>query len=131
MAFFHDLVVAETGEKSETFHLEKSALRPLVDVGRALGLASDCVLEGSTLDRLALAREAFPASEAIFREAAEAFRVMLFHQNRAGLRHGHGGTEISPADLSHHDRQVLKSGFRAIARLLEYTAECNWLEPAS
>jgi len=30
--------------------------------------------------------------------------------------------------LSRHDRQVLKTGFRSILRLLEFTAEWEWLE---
>lgn len=127
LAFFRDLVVDEAGGRSETFELEKSALRPLVDVGRVFGIAGGCVLAGSTLERLELARKALPDHEAVFREAGEAFRIMLFHQSRAGLRHGHGGNEIPPADLSHHERQVLKSGFRAIARLVQLAGEGEWI----
>jgi len=128
LAFFEDLVVDEAGERSATFQLERSALRPLVDVGRVFGIAGGCVLAGSTVERLALAREELPDHEAVFREAGEAFRLMLFHQSRAGLRRGHGGTEIPPADLSHHERRVLKSGFRAIARLVQFAGEGTWIE---
>jgi hypothetical protein len=35
-----------------------------------------------------------------------------------------------PSLLSHYDRQVLKSGFRSILRLLEFTADGAWLEAA-
>ena len=34
-------------------------------------------------------------------------------------------TELPPALL--YDRQILKSGFRAIHRLLEFTADPQWL----
>jgi len=127
LAFFEDLVVDEAGERSDTFQLERSALRPLVDVGRVFGIAGGCVLAGSTIERLGLARRELPDHEAVFREAGEAFRLMLFHQSRAGLRRGHGGTEIPPADLSHHERRVLKSGFRAIARLVQFAGEGAWI----
>ena len=63
-----------------------------------------------------------------FREAAEALRIVLYHQARAGIRHNTNGSELSPASLSRYDRQVLKSCFRSIAHLLEFTAECEWLE---
>ena len=40
---------------------------------------------------------------------------------------GTPGAELPPALLSRHDRQVLKSGFRSILRLLEFTADRSWL----
>jgi len=127
LSFYRDLVVEETGERHATFHLERSGLRPLVDVGRVFGIATGKLLGGSTLERFGLARVGLPDHEAVFREASDTLRVMLFHQARSGLRRQDGGTDILPAGLSHHDRQVLKSGFRATARLLEFTAACEWL----
>jgi hypothetical protein len=35
---------------------------------------------------------------------------------------------LPPALLSRHDRHVLKSGFPAIHRLLEFTADPKWLD---
>jgi hypothetical protein len=35
---------------------------------------------------------------------------------------------LPPALLSRYDRQILKSGFRSILRLLEFTADPKWLE---
>ena len=128
LTFFRDLVVEETGRESDVFYLERSALRPLVDVGRVLGLASGQILGASTLERIALAGRRFPEHEVLLREAAETLRVVLFHQGRAGIRRQNDGSELPPALLSRYDRQVLKSGFRSILRLLEFTAECGWLE---
>jgi hypothetical protein len=81
----------------------------------------------STLERLAAAREVLPDHEQIFREAADTFRVVLWQQGRVGISQGTSGAELPPALLSRHDRQVLKSGFRAISRLLEFTADRRWL----
>ncbi len=85
-------------------------------------------LGDSTLERFAHARERLPRNESIFREAADSLRVMLYHKARAGIRRQDGGAELDPASLSRYDRQVLKSGFQSILRLLEFTAECRWLE---
>jgi hypothetical protein len=55
-------------------------------------------------------------------------RVVLYHQARAGLRMGSSGAALPLSILSRHDRQVLKSCFRSIHSLLEFTASCDWLE---
>ena len=128
LAFFRDLVVEDTGEQTGVLHLERSALLPLVDVGRVFAIDAGRFFSGSTLERFALARERLPRNESIFREAADSLRVMLYHKARAGIRRQDGGAELDPASLSRYDRQVLKSGFQSILRLLEFTAECRWLE---
>ena len=126
LAFFRDAVVEEGGSRQEVFHLERSALRPLVDVGRVFGLAVGRVFETSTLARLDAARAVFTADDATLREAADTLRVLLYHQARYGLRRQDGGNEIAPDALSGYDRQVLRSGFRSILRLLERTAAMSW-----
>jgi CBS domain-containing protein len=130
LTFFRDLVVDEAGEQAGVFHLEQSALQPLVDAGRVLGIVAGQALGASSLERFALARTAMPEHESIFREAAETLRVMLYHQGRAGIRQRDGGAELSPALLSRYDRQVLKSGFRSILRLLEFIEGRRWMEAA-
>lgn len=130
LAFFRDAVVEESGERSATLDLKRSALRPLVDVGRVFGIAAGRALGGSTLERFRLARTLVPEQESVFREAAQTLRVVLYEQARAGIRQQDGGWNLNPARLSHHDRQVLKSGFRSIHRLLEFTAAGQWMEAA-
>jgi hypothetical protein len=51
---------------------------------------------------------------AVFREASETLAVVLYQQARAGIRMHTDGSELPPALLTRHDRQVLKSGFRSI-----------------
>jgi CBS domain-containing protein len=94
------------------------------------GIAAGRVLGGSTQERFRLARTLLPEQESIFREASETFRVVLYQQARSGIRQNSSGSQLSPAMLSHHDRQILKSGFRSILRLLEFTAAGRWLEAA-
>jgi CBS domain-containing protein len=126
LAFFRDAVVEETGEESRTLHLWRSALLPLVDVGRVFAIEAGQVGGHSTLERFAFARERHPACASIFREAADSLRVMLYHLARTGIRRQDGGADLDPASLSRYDRQVLRSGFASIHRLLEFTAGGEW-----
>ncbi len=128
LTFFRDLVIEESGEQTDTFRLENSALQPLVDVARVFSLACGTPLGASTRGRFEQARLLLPAQASLFREAAETMRVVLFHQTRAGLRLRSSGAVLPLSILSRHDRQVLKSGFRSIHNLLAFTAPCDWLE---
>jgi CBS domain-containing protein len=126
LTFFQDAVVDEAGELTTVFLLERSALRPLVDVGRVFGMAAKQVLGTSTQERFALARTLLPDHQSIFREASETLRVLLWQQARIGIGQGTSGSELPPALLSRHDRHVLKSGFRSILRLLEFMGHSSW-----
>ncbi len=127
LTFFKDDVVDRVGEHSAVFRLEHSALLPLVDVGRVFGMAARKVMGRTTLERLATARGLLPEHEAIFRDASETLRVVLWQQARVGISQGTAGFELPPALLSRYDRQVLKGGFRSILRLLEFTADREWI----
>ena len=128
LTFFQDAVVDDSGEQTAVFRLERSALRPLVDVGRVFGMAARQVMGTSTLDRFAVARSLLPVHEAVFRDASQALRVVLWQQGRIGISQGTTGSDLPPALLSRHDRHMLKSGFPAIQRLLELTSDPAWLD---
>jgi CBS domain-containing protein len=128
LTFFQNAVVEESGEESPIFRLDHSALRPLVDVGRVFGFAAKRVFGTSTLERLAMATHLLPEHQSIFREASETLRIVLWLQGRIGIGQGTDGAELPPSVLSRHDRHLLKSGFRSIHRLLEFTADSSWLE---
>ncbi|MGH2670254.1 MAG: putative nucleotidyltransferase substrate binding domain-containing protein, partial [bacterium] len=121
LTFFQDLVVELDGARTQTLDIRRTALDPLVDVGRVFGLARQEIAVTATLERLARAGESLPDHEALFRAAAEAFRVALYQQGHAGLREASDGLNIRPAMLSRVDRQLLKSAFRSIHQLLEFT----------
>ena len=127
LTFYEDAVVDSAGDYVATFKLDESALRPLVDVGRVFGMAAGSALGRSTLERLETARTLLPDHEDIFREAAVTFRTVLWQQARVGITQGDSGAELAPALLSRHDRHLLKSGFRSILRLIQFTAGREWL----
>lgn len=127
LTFFQDAVVDESGEQTAIFRLEHSALAPLVDVGRVFAMAAGKVMGSSTLERFATARRLLPEHGSIFREASDMLRVVLWQQGRIGISQGTNGSELPPALLSRFDRQKLKGGFRSILRLLEFTADPQWL----
>jgi CBS domain-containing protein len=128
LTFYQDAVIEQSGEQSTVFRLEHSALRPLVDLGRVLGMAARDVMGTSTLDRFAGARRLLPAHEAIFRDAADTLRIVLWQQGRVGISRGSDGAELPASLLSRHDRLVLKSGFPVIQRLIEFVAGPGWLD---
>ena len=127
LTFFQNAVVDGVGEHDLTFRLEHSALRPLVDVGRVFALAARDALGRSTIERFAIARGMLPEQDAIFRDAADTLRIVLWQQGRVGISQGTAGAELPAALLSRYDRQALKSGFPVIQRLLEFTADLGWL----
>ena len=128
LTFVADEVVEESGERSEMFAMQDRGLSPIVEVGRVFAIASGRALGLSTLEKLELARSRRPVSELVFRDAMETLRVMLYLQARTGLRLHTSGAEILPAQFSRMDRQALKSGFRSIHNLLEFTVKQLWTE---
>jgi CBS domain-containing protein len=127
LTFFEDAVVDTFGEQSAVFHLEGTALRPLVDVARVFALAAGTAIGRSTIERFAAARRLLPEQAALFQEAADTFRVVLRQQGRVGITEGTSGIDLPPSLLSRHDRHVLKSGFRSILQLLQFTADRAWI----
>ncbi len=128
LTFFRDQVVDESGQHQDVFRLEQTVLRPLSDVARVFGIASGRALAGSTLERFEFARSFLPAQTLLFKQAADSLRVALHLQANIGIRLGNDGADIPPEWLSRQDRQTLKTGFRTILRLLEFTAGLQWLE---
>lgn len=128
LIFFRDLVIEDYGARGDVFRLESSALQPLADVARVLGIFSGKALGASTRERFGRAARLLPGHETVLAEATETMRVVLFHQARAGLRQGSGGERLPLSQLSRQDRRVLKSGFRSIHNLLQFTASCDWME---
>jgi CBS domain-containing protein len=128
LTIFQDAVVDDMGERSALFQLDRHALTPLVDVARVYGIAAGRLLGGSTRERFVMACGLLPAHAALFHEAADTLSLILWLQGRIGIRQGTGGAELPAALLSRLDRQVLKSGFRVIQRLIEQTANYDWLD---
>jgi CBS domain-containing protein len=127
LSFYEDAVVEHSGEVTSVFRLQRNVLQPLVDLGRVFGMAAGTAMSSSTFERLAAARRLLPEHERIFREAAEALRVVLWQQGRVAISQGTVGAELPPSAMSRHDRHLLKSTFPVIQRLIEFAAEPSWL----
>ena len=127
LTFFQDAVVEKSGEERSVFRLEETALNPLVDVGRVFGIAAGKAFGTSTLDRFAIASRLLPGDAAIFEEASITLRTVLWQQGRVGLAQRSSGAELPPALLSSYDRQILRTGFQSILRLLEWFDDLEWV----
>ena len=127
LTFFQDAVVDESGEQTAVFRLEHSALQPLVDVGRVFGMAAK---QGArhVHARALRARPDAAARARIDLPRGRPRRCASCSGSRraSGSARAPSGSELPPALLSRHDRHVLKSGFRSILRLLEFTGNSPW-----
>jgi CBS domain-containing protein len=128
LTLYRGLVVDEAGRQAEELEIERNAIRPLVDVGRAVGLAAGRLFDCSTSERFQTAAASTPEERALFEEAAGALQLALYHQAREGIRRSSDGAVLDPAVLSRYDQQLLKRSFRSILRLLEYASRAFTLE---
>jgi CBS domain-containing protein len=128
LSFYEGAVVEHSGEYTDVFRLQRNVLQPLVDLGRVFGMAAGDVMATSTLERFAAARRFLPAHERIFREAADALRIVLWQQGRVGISQGSVGAELPASLLSRSDRHMLRSAFPVIQELIEFTANPAWLD---
>jgi len=123
LGFYQGLVVDDSGEETERLDLRSSALYPLTDAVRALSLLDGFQSGRSTFDRLESASRRFPEKLMLFEEAAEAYKVALYHRAQAGLHNNTDGGVVHVSALSKFDQQLLKTSFRAILELLEFAQE--------
>lgn len=122
MTFFQGLVIDSEGAQTETLDLGVLALGPLVDAARVHALASGSLQAKSTLQRLDLAARSRPQGNEVFREAGAAFRVVSRHAMLAAMKHPLGRPVVAPAHLSKIEQRLLKTSFRSIQSLIEFTS---------
>ncbi len=122
LTFYRGLVVEEGGGLTGELHISRNAIRPLVDVGRALGLAAGRPFNSSSSERFAAAGIAGTGHQGLLEDSTEALQVALFYQAREAARRFSDGAILDPATLSRYDQQLLKRSFRTILRLLEFGA---------
>jgi CBS domain-containing protein len=128
LTFFRGLVVNDEGVYDHTLDLQRATVQPIVDMARALSLDGGC-RKTSTLDRLAGALTASGDDDHLLSEAAAAFRTALYHRARNGISNGTDGTRVDPSKLTRFEQNLLKSGFRTVLQLMEYTAGHYGLSP--
>ena len=122
MNFFRRLTVDDAGAYSDVLDLQRAALQPLVDLARALALGHGIYTAKGTLDRLAAMAARVDGADALIAEAAEAFRIALYHRARNGFTNDNDGSRVDPTKLTRLEQNLLKSGFRTVLQLMEYIA---------
>lgn len=115
LTFYRGIVLDLDGGERESLDLASTALEPISDAARVFALGQLSLTTASTLERLESAATTMPQHGRVLREAAEAFRIVLYHQSVAGM------PIIRPASLSKYDQRLLKTAFASILQLLELT----------
>jgi CBS domain-containing protein len=115
LTFFRGMVLELDGGRRDSFDIAGSVVDPIADAARVFALARRRLSPAGTLERLEAAALDFPAAAPVFREAAAAFRVGLYHQTLAG------SCRIEPSKLGRYDQRLLKTAFSSIQHLLELT----------
>ena len=130
LTFFEDAVVDRSGEQSRRFASSRRRCgRSSTSDGCSGWRRGACY---GHVDARAFRGRARRCCRSTRRSSAK--RRYAAHRalaaGRVGISQGTAGSELPPALLSRHDRHVLKSGFRSILRLLEFTADSGWLDRA-
>jgi CBS domain-containing protein len=128
LTFFRGLVVDGEGGYTEVLDLQRATLQPVVDVARALALDAGRQAP-TTLDRLTVLSPEEEEAALLIRETAAAFRTALYHRARTGYTTGTDGSRVDPARLTRLEQNLLKTGFRTVLRLMEYTGRRYGLSP--
>jgi signal-transduction protein with cAMP-binding, CBS, and nucleotidyltransferase domain len=115
LTFFEGLVVDLDGGRRESFDIEAALVGPVADAARVFALSRQRLAHTSTLERLELAIVDYPQGEAVLREAADAFRIGMYHQTLAA------GRMVHPRKLSKSDQSLLKTAIASVGRLLAFT----------
>lgn len=123
LTFFRGLVVDDDGRYTETLDLQRATLQPVVDLARALALDAGIEQPVGTLERLQALEPENEAARALVSETIAAFRNALFYRMRAGLAGHSDGTQVEPSNLTRLEQNLLKSGFRTVLQLMEYTGK--------
>jgi CBS domain-containing protein len=117
LGFFRNFVLIRGGEHNHQFDLKHSGVVPIIDIARVYALAAG-IKEVNTRDRLLAEREASALSSSGARDLIEVFEFIsitrLRHQARQ-IRDGRAADNfMSPADLSHFERNHLKDAFNVV-----------------
>jgi CBS domain-containing protein len=123
LTFFRGLVIDDDGRYTETLDLQRATLQPVADLARALALDAGIDHPVGTLDRLQALTPDDQAAETLIAETCAAFRNALFFRTRAGLSSHSDGSQLDPGKLTRLEQNLLKSGFRSVLQLMEYTGK--------
>jgi signal-transduction protein with cAMP-binding, CBS, and nucleotidyltransferase domain len=122
LTVFHGVVLDIDGAEHQELNLTEFVIDPISDAARVFALSQPGTPVG-TLGRLGAASLHSPGNAAVFENAAEAFRIALYHQTIAGT------PVIAPSTLGKLDQRTMKTAFSSILRLLELTTSTFVVSP--
>ena len=130
LTFFRNFVVERSGEHKDQFDLKSRAMRPLTDAARVLILRARRGNINNTLKRYEALAQIEPQNAELYREAAEAYEVLIRLRAVLGLKRGDSGRFVKPSELTRVQRLLLRNSFtpvREIQQLLELRFQLNFL----
>ena len=120
LGFFRTLVVERTGEHREQLDLKSYGTSPIVNAARLFALDAG-VEHTNTVDRLTALQSLSYADAELLRELQEAFEFLTLMRLDNQLQQARRGEPlsnyISPAKLTHLQRNSLKEAFHTITRV--------------
>lgn len=117
LTFFRSFVVEKSGAHKDTFDLKARAMMPLADAARVLILGSRVGQVNNTFRRFEKLADLEPQNGELYRQAGEAYELLMRFRALRGLRVGDSGRYLDPADLSKLERLNLRHCFQPIRQL--------------
>ena len=114
LGFFRDFVVEKSGEHRDKFDIKMRAMMPLVDISRLLILSHRIVGVNNTFKRFEKLAELEPQNGQLYKEAGEAYEILMRMRALEGLRSSNSGRFIVPKSLGKIQRQLLRNAFEPI-----------------
>ncbi|MTB51066.1 DUF294 nucleotidyltransferase-like domain-containing protein [Lewinella sp. W8] len=130
LTFFRNFVVERSGEHKDQFDLKARAMRPLTDAARVLILEARKGQVNNTFRRYETLAELEPQNAELYREAADAYEVLIRLRALIGLERNDSGRFIKPEELTRTQRLLLRNSFRPVREiqsLLEVRFQLNFL----
>ena len=130
LTFFRNFVVERSGKHKEAFDLKTRAMRPLTDAARVLVLQARRGNVNNTFRRFEAMMEVEPQNAELYREAADAYEVLIRLRAQLGLRRRDSGRFVKPSELTRVQRLLLRNSFnpvKEIQSLLELRFQLNFL----
>lgn len=117
LTFFRNFVVDRSGEHKDEFDIKKRAMMPLTDAARVLILSERVSRIHNTFRRFDKMAELDPNNAVLYRDASDAFEVLLRLRALQGLRRGDSGRYLRPDELSQVERLLLRNAFQPVKEL--------------
>lgn len=117
LSFFRNFVVEKGGDHVDSFDIKARAMMPLTDAARVLSLANGQMDQSNTIARFEALHELEPQNAALYKQAADAYRILMGYRAKFGLLHHSSGRYLDPKALSKMERLELRNSFQPIREL--------------